>query len=96
LEAYLPRYNQRFAVPPAQAADLHRPLPAGCKLDRILCIKTTRCPRKDFTLAHQGRLYQIHDPLRATHVLVEERLDETMRITHQGRTLSFHAITSRP
>ena len=29
LEAYLPRYNRRFAVQPAQAADLHRPIPAG-------------------------------------------------------------------
>lgn len=29
LERYLPQYNQRFAVPPAQAADLHRPAPAA-------------------------------------------------------------------
>src|SRR5579863_168578 len=27
LETYLPQYNQRFTVPPAQAADLHRPRP---------------------------------------------------------------------
>lgn len=96
LEDYLPIYNQRFAVPPAQAADLHRPRPAGWALDRMLCIKTTRCLRKDFTIAHQGRLYQIHDTLRATHVLVEERVDGTMRLTHHGRPLSFHAIASRP
>jgi len=57
---------------------------------------TTRCLRQDFTLVHQGGLYQIHDSLRATHVLVEEPLDGTMRITHQGRPLGFHAITSRP
>ena len=96
LEDYLPIYNQRFSVQPAQAADLHRPRPAGCDLDRILCLKTTRCLRKDFTIAHQGRLYQIHDTVRAPHVLVEERIDGTMRITHQGRTLGFHVITSRP
>ena len=96
LETWLPRHNQRFAVPPAQAADLHRPRPAGCDLDRLLCLKTTRCLRKDFTIAHQGRLYQIHDTVRAPHVLVEERIDGTMRITHQGRPLGFHAIASRP
>ena len=96
LEDYLPIYNQRFSVQPAQAADLHRPRPAGCDLDRILCLKTTRCLRKDFTIAHQGRLYQIHDTVWAPHVLVEERIDGTMRITHQGRTLGFHVITSRP
>ena len=96
LEGYLPIYNQRFSVQPAQATDLHRPMPAGCELDRLLCIKTTRGLRKDFTIAHHGRLYQIHDTLRATHVLVEDRVDGTRRITHHGRTLGFHAIASRP
>ena len=96
VEEWLPIYNRRFAVQPAQAADLHRPRPAGCDLDRILCLKTTRCLRKDFTIAHQGGLYQIHDTVRAPHVLVEERIDGTMRITYHGRTLGFHAIASRP
>ena len=96
LEGYLPIHNRRFAVPPAQAADLHRPRPAHWELDRILCLKTTRCLRKDFTVAHQRGLYQIHETIRAPHVLVEERVDGTMRITHQGRPLGFHAITSRP
>ncbi|MEK9142818.1 MAG: ISNCY family transposase [Nitrospirota bacterium] len=96
LERYLPIYNRRFAVPPSQAADLHRPRPTGRELDRILGIKTTRCLRKDFTIAHQGQLDQVHDSLRTAHVLVEERIDGTMRITHQGRPLAFHAITSRP
>jgi transposase-like protein len=96
LEDYLPDYNRRFAVPPAQAADLHRPPPNSRQLEAILCLKTTRCLRHDFTIAHQGQLYQIHNTVRATHVQVEERLDGTLRITHQGRTLGFHAITSRP
>lgn len=96
LEGYLPIYNQRFTVQPTQVADLHRPRPARRELDRSLCLKTTRCLRNDFTIAHQGRLYQIRDTIRAPHVLVEERVDGTMRITHQGRPLRFHAITSRP
>jgi hypothetical protein len=96
LKRYVPRYNQRFAVPPAQAVDLHRPRPTGRELARSLCIKTTRCLRKDFTIAHAGRLYQIHDTVRATHVQVEEQLDGTLRLTHQGRPLGFHAIAARP
>lgn len=95
LDGYLPIYNRRFSVQPAQPADLHRPRPASRELDRSLCIKTTRCLRKDFTIAHQRGLYQIHDTIRASHVLVEERVDGTMQITHQGRPLGFHAITSR-
>lgn len=96
LEGYLPIYNQRFTVPPAQVADLHRPRPASRELDRSLCLKTPRGLRRDWTVVHHGHLYQVRTTVRATHVLVEERVDGTMRITHQGRPLAFHAITSRP
>jgi transposase len=96
LKGYLPIYNQRFSVQPAQPTDLHRPRPARCELERSLCLKTTRCLRKDFTLAYQGHLYQIHDTVRATHVQVEAPLDGRLRITHHGRPLSFHAIAVRP
>jgi helix-turn-helix protein len=95
VEGYLPIYNRRFAVPPAQAADLHRPAPTSRELDRSLCRKTTRCLRKDFTIAHAGQLYQIHDTIRATHVQVDEQIDGTLRITHQGRALGFHVIAAR-
>ena len=96
LDGYLPIHNRRFTVQPAQAADLHRPRPAHRELNRILGLKTTRCLRKDFTIAHQGRLYQIHETIRAPHVLVEEHVNGTLRITHLGRPLGVHTITSRP
>ena len=96
LETSLPGDNQRFTVPPAQAVDLHRPRPLVQVLDRSLCLKTTRVLRRDWTVAHHGHFYQIHDPIRATHVQVEERVDGTMRITHQGQTLDYQAIATRP
>jgi hypothetical protein len=96
LAGYLPIYNQRFSVQPAQPADLHRPRPASRELDRSLCIKTTRGLRRDWTVAHHRHLYQVQTNVRATHVQVEERVDGTMRMTHHGRPLDFHAITSRP
>jgi len=93
---YLPIYNRRFAVPPAQAADLHRPRPASRDLDRSLGLKTTRVLRRDWTVAHHGQLYQIRDNVRATHVQVEERIDGTMRLTHHGQPLTYQAIAARP
>jgi hypothetical protein len=96
VEEWLSLYNQRFTVQPAQATDLHRPRPAHRELDRILCLKTTRCLRKDFTIAHQGGLYQIHETIRAPHVLVEEHVDGTMRITHQGRPRGVQSNAARP
>lgn len=94
METYLPRYNQRFAVAPAQAADLHRPRPGRHELDRALCLKTTRVLRRDWTVAHNGHRYQIHAPIRATHVQVEERVDGRIRITHRGRPLAYQVIAA--
>ena len=96
LTGYLPIYNQRFAVPPAQPADLHRPCPASRELDRSLCIKTTRGLRRDWTVAHHGQLDQVRTNVRATHVMVEERVDGTMRITPHGQPLDYHALPARP
>jgi hypothetical protein len=96
LEMWLPRYNRRFAVQPAQAADLHRPSPTARELDRMLCLKAIRVVRRDWTVAHHGTLYQLESNVRAAQVVVEERLDGTMRITHRGRPLRYHAITTRP
>ncbi len=96
LERYLPIYNQRFEVQPAQPVDLHRSRPAQRDLDRILCVKTNRVLRRDWTVAHHGHLYQVQTNVRATHVMVEERIDGSMRITHHGRALTYHAIASRP
>lgn len=96
LGIYLPIYNRRFSVRPAQAADLHRPQPAQRELDRILCLKTPRALRRDWTVAHHGQLYQVHDQLRAKRVVVEERVDGTLRITHQGQALLYHRIVARP
>ena len=59
-------------------------------------MKTQRVLRRDWTVAHHGQLYQIHAPIRATHVQVEERVDGTMRITHQGRALDYQGIAARP
>jgi hypothetical protein len=96
LAGYLPIYNRRFAIRPAQAADLHRSIPKGLDLNGALCIKTERALRNDFTVAHNRTLYQIQDNLRAQRVTVEERLDGSLRITHQGQRLRYHAITRRP
>lgn len=96
LPAWLAQYNRRFAVPPANATDLHRLLPAGTDVRAVLTLKTRRVLRRDRTVAHGGQLYQIQSRLRATHVLVEERVDGTLRILHQNRPLAYHSIPHRP
>jgi transposase len=96
LETYLPDYNRRYRVSPAKDSDLHRPFKNHRELDRILSIRSTRALRNDFTIAHDKRLYQIKDNIRAKKVTVEERTDGSMRILHNGQRLRYQEITVRP
>jgi hypothetical protein len=96
LEEYLPHYNRRFSVCPKGKDNFHRPLPKGLVLDTILCIKTERSLRNDFTVAHNRKLYQIEDTVKASKVMVQERVDGSMIMTHKGRSLRFKEITERP
>jgi hypothetical protein len=96
LTAYLPQFNRRFAVRPAPVVDVHRPLPAGVDLAALLAVKTPRVLRRDWTVAHGGARYQIHDRVRAAQVVAEERLDGSLRFTYQGRALRYGRILVRP
>jgi transposase len=96
LEAYLPLYNQRFSVRPREKEDVHRALPRGMDLNAILCMKTERTLRNDFTVAHNHKLYQIEEATKASKVIVQDRMDGSMKITYQGQALRFKEITERP
>lgn len=95
VKLYLPKYNRRFRKKAASEADLHRPAPHSRELDRILCIKEERTVRNDFTILHNGMLYQIGEAIRAQKVQVEERLDGTIRISYKGRELRSREIARK-
>ena len=96
LEEYLPGYNKRFAVCPKGKDNLHRAVGKGVDLDGILCIKTERTLRNDFTVAHNKKLYQVEDKLRGSKVMVQDRLDGSLVMTYKGQRLRFKEITARP
>jgi transposase len=95
LEEYLPRHNERFGVCPANEADAHVRLPGYVDLDRYLCIKRERTIRKDNTIALDGRLYQIEER-GGKKVVVEERLDGSLRMISKGVALKYKEIAERP
>jgi transposase len=96
LETYLPLYNRRFSVCPKAQGNLHRPLTQGIVLDKILCVRTERFLRKDFTVLHNQKLYQVEDTPQTSRVVVQDRLDGSMVITAKDRVLRFREITERP
>lgn len=96
LACYLPIHNKRFKVEALEKGDLHRPLLKNIDPDKILCIKTERGLNNDSTVAHNKKLYHILDKTHATKVMVEERTDGIMLITHNGNSLRYRQITQRP
>lgn len=95
-ERFLPKYAKRFSVKALYIDDLHRPIPKGLNLDKILCTREEHPLRNDFTVAHDKRLYQIEEDTRAKKVVVEKKINGSMRITYKDKPLKFKEITSRP
>jgi len=96
LEYYLPIYNNRGRFKAIEDGDLHRELPKGIDLDMILCIKTKRGLRNDFTVSHDKRLYQVIEHVNTKSVIVEDGIDGSMFITYKGTDLKYREISQRP
>lgn len=96
LDRYLAVFNRRFSVEPVSREDLHRPLVGGVELDGIFAVKTERTLRNDFTVVHEGKLYQVEETIRSDKVIFEERISGKKLITYKGRALRYHEITQRP
>jgi len=96
LKEYLPVLNRKFNVVARGKGDMHSSLPKGVDLDRILCIKTQRALRNDFTLVHDKKFYQVLDNTSAKTVMVEERVNGTMRIYTRDRSLKYKQLLEMP
>jgi hypothetical protein len=75
LEEYLLLYNRRFFLSPKGKDNLHWPLVKGLGLDTILYRETERTLRNDFTVAHNNKLSEIEETIRASMVMVQDRID---------------------
>jgi len=52
----------------------------GLNLHRVLCIKTERTLKNDFTIAHERKLYQIEEAVKTKKLMVEEYTNGSMAI----------------
>jgi transposase len=96
LKEYLPKFNRRFRVCPANDTDVHVRVPKYFNLDKYLCIKTERTVRNDNTIAHNGKLYQIEEVVKTKKVIVEERLNGSLHIMGKGTSLQYREIAEKP
>ena len=99
-EGFVEDLNRRFAVPPADPADAHRPLAKGEDLAAILCRERSRTVSNDFTLRYESRWYQITRDNRSLpkprfRVTVRTLLDGTVELWLDGRRLAFETIPTQ-
>ena len=97
LGRYLIEHNERYVQAPAKRTNVHRRAGTSMELDDILCIKTQRLVRNDFTVAHNNRLYQVLKFTSAKKLEVREYVSGRMEFLgpHKNR-LAFKEIVKRP
>jgi len=90
---FLPCFNQRFGVPPAQAGSAYRPVQEGMDLDATLCFRYYRKVAKDNTLVWGKRTLQLapgkeRSSYARAVVEVQERLNGQTVVLHKGVVVS--------
>lgn len=93
LDAFLPRFNERFGVPAALPEPAYRAVVPGLDIAGMLCIKERRKVAKDNTVQYYGRTLQLYpDAERRSyaraHVEVQERLDGRLLAHYRGKILT--------
>jgi transposase-like protein len=99
-QTYLPLVNERFTVLPACPVDAHRSA-ADFDLDAICSLQETRTVANDYTIRYRNVRYQITQRplpagLRQAKLLVERRLDGTLRLRYRGQYLTFDPVGPIP
>lgn len=92
LMGFLPRYNARFSVTPAQPGLAYRKTD-GIDLEQVFCLKHKRVVGLDNVVRFAGRRLQVLPSTeRCSYarcaVEVHEQLDGTLHVCHQGRYLN--------
>lgn len=100
-DIFLPEWQQRFTVPPANDTDAHRPLTELHDVAASLSEVETRTVASDYTLPFRGQRYQIargsvRTGMKGEKVRVEARLDGTIAARWQGRYLDISPVTTPP
>jgi hypothetical protein len=99
LARLLPAHNRRFSQQAREATDAHRPLGPGHDLEAILSLQSTRVVANDYTVRFANRFYQLLPPAwpgqRGGQVVIEERLDGSLKIRFGDRYLAYKEVTGR-
>jgi hypothetical protein len=96
-KVYLPKWNKKFTREPRSAYNAHRDA-SGFDLKAIFSYHALRVVSNDFTFKFEGKRYQIEPgklkgDIRRGKILVEKRLDGTVRARQDDCYLTIHPIS---
>jgi DNA-binding Lrp family transcriptional regulator len=100
-KTFLAMWESRFTVKPRSAEDAHRPLAKTHDLDAIFSLRHSRVLDSAYTLSLKGHRWRIPRAevvpgLRKARVEVEERLNDSLKVTFRGRYLSLEPAPNPP
>jgi hypothetical protein len=101
LPTFMADYNARFAKPPFDERDLHRPLAGDDDLDDAFAWKEDRTVSKNLTLQYDQVLFilepnEITRSLACKRVMVLDYPDGRFAIRHNGVDLPYRTFDKRP
>jgi transposase len=96
---YMEEHNRKYARPPAQTGDYHRPAPSAEQLDRIFRLQQERVIGQDWVVRYENRWFQLqrqsghYAPARG-RVQVYEDINGKITIEYRGRELKWKEIAA--
>lgn len=103
LQEYIPKFNAKFAVVPRRRKDLHKKFNKRTeeRLPQIFSVQNERTVNNDYTVMFNNKFYQLNEVQPTTvykkdKVIVEERLNGTIKINLKGHYLHYIELPERP
>lgn len=100
---FLKKFNEKFAVVPAQEGNVHKPLSETDKenLQSIFSFQSKRKVNNDFTIRFKNNWFQLAEVQPTTvrardTITVEEWLDETVHVRLREKYLVYMVLPQRP
>jgi transposase len=97
---FLPEYNQRFKVEPAEAGSAYRVFPKALKLEDVFCFKYERSVANDNIVKLEERVIQIpagpkERSYAKARVEVREGMDGSLGVYYQGKRIAFEEASEQ-
>ena len=98
---FLPRFNERFGVPPDQPESAYQPVDSDLDVAGILCFKHRRKVAKDNTVKYNWHTLQLLPSIErpsyaGVQVEVQEQLDGQLVVRYKDRTIPTQEAPPRP